>query len=112
MLSDLFRQTMTTRRGDKPVQIVSEPKTNSLVIYANPQELAQIQELVTLVDVEPDMARFQVFKTFKLTYGESWGVVNMINQIFRGAAATRGTRSWHRPTGARTRSSWPRRRRT
>jgi type II secretory pathway component GspD/PulD (secretin) len=84
-LTPLFRESITTRRGDKPIQIVSEPKTNSLLVYANDQEFDQIQTVIQSVDVKTDPERDRVFKTFKLTYGEAWGVVQMINQIFQGS---------------------------
>ena len=71
------------RSGEISMQVYAEPGTNSLVIYATDDELAEIQSLLLVVDVKPEWMEKRQIKSFKLTYAEAWGIKGMIDQMFR-----------------------------
>lgn len=71
------------RGGEIPMQVYADPGTNSLVIYASDEELAEIQSLLLVVDVKPDWMEKREIKSFKLTYADAWGVRGMITEMFR-----------------------------
>lgn len=72
------------RGGEVPMQVYANPGTNSLVIYATDEELAEIQDLLLVVDVKPDWLEDRQIKSFKLTYADAWGLRGMILEMFRG----------------------------
>ncbi|MCH7702881.1 MAG: hypothetical protein IID37_14450, partial [Planctomycetes bacterium] len=71
------------RGGEIPMQVYADPGTNSLVIYASDEELAEIQGLLLVVDVKPEWLEKREIKSFKLTYADAWGVRGMITEMFR-----------------------------
>ncbi|MHC4610813.1 MAG: secretin N-terminal domain-containing protein, partial [Planctomycetota bacterium] len=89
-LQEVFRSSRRgTRRGEQPVSVTPDLGTNSLLITASAKEMEDLAPLIASLDVKPEFERDRIFKSFKLTFAESWGVKQMIDETFR----VRGGRS-------------------
>jgi len=82
-LGQLFGRTTRRQRDQQPISFTSEPGSNRLMVYANEKEMEQITPLIRSLDVRPEFEKNRIFKSFKLTYAESWGVKQLIDDSFR-----------------------------
>lgn len=83
-LSNLYRGRRRTGRGEQPVQITADAATNSLLILANEEEMAELEKLIVQLDVKPELAKQRQITSFTLTHGNPWYVRDAINSLFRG----------------------------
>lgn len=79
------------------VSIASDQRTNSLVIYASPQNLQAIEEIVKQLDV--NLAPLIIHRIFKLENADATTAADQLNEMFQ---QTEGTRSTQSPFGRRT----------
>ncbi|MCP4250294.1 MAG: hypothetical protein GY778_24895, partial [bacterium] len=91
-LGQLFGRTKRRQRDEQPISFTSEPGSNTLMVYANELELEEILPLLKSLDVKPEFEKDRIFKSFKLTYAESWGVRRMIDDSFRLPGRNRNPR--------------------
>jgi len=82
-LQQVYRGRRRTGRGEQPVQITADVPTNSLLILANAEEMAELEELIVLLDVKPELAKQRQMKSIKLIYAHPAYVQDAINQLFR-----------------------------
>ena len=66
---------------DKPVRILPEKGTNSLVIFSSPKNNESLQEIVKLFDTLPSGAEVDV-KSITLHYGQAEQVATLLQQMF------------------------------
>jgi len=86
-LTQVFQRTRRRRRDDVGMSITANPASNSLVVYANETELAEVQELVGILDVRPEEQR--EIRSFKLNYAECWELYEATRQFFSGGRGRR-----------------------
>jgi type II secretory pathway component GspD/PulD (secretin) len=78
-------------RGE-PVQITAEPATNSLLVVANENELAELKKLIATIDVAPEAERELKARVITLKNADAEAVSRTLNEIFvRSAARPQGT---------------------
>lgn len=81
-LQAVYRGRRSTGRGQQAVQITPERATNSLLIFANQTEMAELVTLIKTLDVEPDPARGQLV-SIHLDYADPASVQDAIRQLFQ-----------------------------
>ncbi|MCP4590533.1 MAG: hypothetical protein GY842_07305 [bacterium] len=86
-LTSLYQRTKRRRRDDMGVTIAAEPATNSLLVYGNDKELADIQGLIETLDVAPEEQR--QIRSFKLNYAECWELREAVTKLVSGAGGRR-----------------------
>ena len=69
------------RSGVYSVMYGSDMSTNTLVVSAAEDKMAELEAMIAGMDVEDTGGR--VTKTFTLTYAEPWNLPNIINQQYR-----------------------------
>ena len=82
-LNDIMRRTQRRRRDDQGMVIVSDPGTNSLLVFANEKELASVQELVTTLDVVPSNLKGRTTEIYPINYCDPNGVYNVIRSAYQ-----------------------------
>ncbi len=83
-LAQLFRQTVRQKQGDTQMQMWSDPRTNTLVVYATEEEYQKVLSLIESLDVPPSVAMNEM-KVYPIRYADPNGIVNVINAQFRQA---------------------------
>lgn len=86
-LTQVYQRTRRQRRDDPGMSITPDPASNSILVYANESELADVQELVTILDVEPEEQR--QIRSFKLNYAEAWELHEAVRNFFSGLSLGR-----------------------
>jgi len=89
-LQKAYRGRKSTRRGDQPVQITPEPSTNSLLIFANKTEMAELETLIKSIDVEPSGHDVNVVT---LKHADADVMAKTLNQLYgkKGKRGGQGT---------------------
>ncbi len=82
-LGQIYSRSRRNRRDEQPMSFTADPGTNSLLVYSTDSELEELMPLLQSLDVKPAFEKQRQFKSFKLTYAESWGVKQMIDESFR-----------------------------
>jgi len=65
------------------MSISSDPGTNSLIVFANDKELAEIQTLLEKIDVPQDAATGLIVEVYRVRYADPGSLINTINTTFR-----------------------------
>lgn len=73
------------------VSIASDQRTNSLVIYASPQNLQAIEDIVKQLDV--NLAPLVIHRIFKLQNADATTAADQLNQMFQQSQGTTAGRS-------------------
>lgn len=81
-------ETLRAMRAD--VRVISDLRTNSLVVVAPAESMTLMESLVAAVDVPPDAAKIRVFP---LRNADAEEMVKTLEGLFQGAAGTSGSRS-------------------
>ncbi|HNO79335.1 MAG TPA: secretin N-terminal domain-containing protein [Phycisphaerae bacterium] len=79
-LSQIMERTRRRRRDDQGFAIVADPGTNSLLVFANESELADIKGLIETLDV-PQQFEQQV-KSFNLEFADAGSTTQALTQLF------------------------------
>ncbi len=83
-LTSIFRQTRrTTARGQMPVTVEPDTRSNSVIIAARPTEIKEVKDLIALIDVEEDEMLGRRLKPFTLRYADPSSMASIINSSFR-----------------------------
>jgi len=82
-LQQLFRQTTRTRQGDTTMQIMSDSRTNSLLVFSTEAELEQVKTLVATLDVPAKMQTERTLRSYTLEWIDASAAANAINTLFR-----------------------------
>lgn len=84
IVEDLYEQ------AKKAVRLVADERTNSLIVYANPDGLKRVTELLEVID-KPMPSNF---RTFKLEHADSEDVYAVVDQLARNlSGGGRGSRA-------------------
>lgn len=87
-LHQVFSRTRRRARDEQPMQISSEPKTNSLMVFANEAEFEEVKAKVALLDVAPSAEKERTILVYPIKYADPNGVVNAINGMYRSRGKT------------------------
>ncbi len=89
-LQKAYRGRKSTRRGDEPVQITPEPSTNSLLIFANATEMAELGALIKSIDVEPSG---QDVRVVDLKYADADALAKTLGDLYgkKSKSSSQGT---------------------
>ncbi|MGE0481020.1 MAG: secretin N-terminal domain-containing protein [Phycisphaerae bacterium] len=90
-------ETLRAMRSD--VRVISDLRTNSLVVVAPADSMLLMESLVAAVDVPPDAAKIRVFP---LRNADAEEMVKTLEGLFQGAAGESGTRSTGSTAGGTT----------
>ncbi|KPK45511.1 MAG: hypothetical protein AMK72_10930, partial [Planctomycetes bacterium SM23_25] len=87
-IEQLFTQRATRGVPSDPVTVVTEPRTNSLIVSASPEDMKVVESLVARLDAEPDRPGTTV-QVFPLAKADATQVANTLTSLYRlpGAAA-------------------------
>ncbi len=89
-LGQVYQKMRGSKRGEGSMSITADPGTNSLLIYANETEFAQVQELVATLDVTPEERR--QIRSFQLKHARVENLQEAVAQLFGGSRGSRGGR--------------------
>ena len=78
-----------TRRGQLPVTVTADARTNSVLVTAKQKELAEVEALVKTLDVPSDVLKRSKLRIFQLEWAEPSTMAQMINQSFRSRSGRR-----------------------
>ncbi|MGD2107801.1 MAG: secretin N-terminal domain-containing protein [Phycisphaerae bacterium] len=81
--TQLFRQVTRRTRGDQGPAFVADAKTNSIVANVNDEELAEIEALLTEIDIESPLEAERVTEVYPLQYADPGSVNGVILNMFR-----------------------------
>lgn len=87
-LQQLFRQTTRARQGDTAMQIMSDSRTNSLLVFSTEAELEQVRALVTTLDVPAKTDTERTLQVYPVQFADPNGIVNAINAQYRSMGRT------------------------
>jgi type II secretion system protein D len=87
-LQQLFAQRAARGGTNDPVTIVTEPRTNSLIVSATPEDMRLAESLIARLDSEPDRPGTAV-QIFMLSKADATQVANTLTSLYKqpGAAA-------------------------
>ncbi len=87
-LEQLFAQRATRGEPIEPVTIVTEPRTNSLIVSASPEDMKLAESLIARLDAEPDRPGTTV-QVFPLAKADATQVAGTLTSLYQmpGAAA-------------------------
>jgi len=88
-LSTIFARTQPRKRSDVAAMYISaDPATNTLLAFANEQEMERLKTLLEVLDTESDANQI-IVKVYKLEYADPSTVANLVRQSF----AAKGSRN-------------------
>ncbi len=82
-LDTMFRQNIRTQQGQPAMTIFGDLATNSLIVYANDEELGRVSEIVRALDISSEEAGSREIRSFVLANTSPWTIADAIRQIYR-----------------------------
>ncbi len=90
--------------GTRPVKIIPDERTNSLIVLADPLQMKQIKALIAELDIHSPTASSHVH-VYYLKYADSLEMVDVLNSLLGGSGAGPGALSPSTGRGSLGRSS-------
>jgi type II secretion system protein D len=72
----------TAGGGGEGVLMVADERTNSIIVKATPDKVAEIGDLITRLDEKPDIGEFKT-KVIELQHADATEAANLLNQILQ-----------------------------
>jgi type II secretion system protein D len=97
MIEDLYQKGIRRPSGapgsaiqesQRNVSIVTDSRSNTLIISATPENFAIIERLLTEIDSEETPAFTPEMNVFALTHGDAVKIADMLDQLFEGIRRT------------------------
>ncbi|MBN1344496.1 MAG: hypothetical protein JXQ73_17535 [Phycisphaerae bacterium] len=89
-LTAMYAQTRSrTRRGELPVTVTADERTNSVILQAKAKELAEVEGLIKTLDVPSDVLKRQKLRIFQLEWADPYAMAQTIMQAFRSRGGRR-----------------------
>jgi len=87
-IEQLFTQRATRGDPSDPVTVLTEPRTNALIVSASPEDMKLVESLVARLDAEPDRPGTSI-QVFPLAKADATQVANTLTSLYQlpGAAA-------------------------
>ncbi len=82
-LTQVFRNAGVHRRGDSGPAFVGDAKTNTVIAFANSDELIEIKELLSAIDVEPELGTERTTEVYPLRYADPGALNSVVLNMFR-----------------------------
>jgi len=93
-----------TAGGTRPVKIIPDERTNSLIVLADPLQMKQIKALIAELDIHSPTASSHVH-VYYLKYADALEMVSVLNSLLGGSGAGPGQLSPQTGRGSLGRSS-------
>jgi len=77
------------------VDMVADDRTNSIIVRATKDKMAQIAELIERFDQKPDLGEFKTH-VIEIQHADATEVANLLNQIFQQEQGQAATPNWQR----------------
>jgi type II secretion system protein D len=88
-LQQLFSQRVARGDAKDPVTIVSEPRTNALIIAASPEDMKLAESLINRLDAEPDRPG-TTLQVFVLSKADATQAAKSIDNLYKTPGAATG----------------------
>ena len=93
-----------TTSGTRPIKIIPDERTNSLIVLADPLQMKQIKALIAELDIHSPTASSHVH-VYYLKYADALEMVSVLNSLLGGSGAGPGQLSPQTGRGSLGRSS-------
>lgn len=87
------RQVPATTGGDQDVQIVADDRTNSIIVKATKDRMAEIERLIKEFDKKPEIGKFDTVAV-KVKHWDATEMANLLNQIFQQEQGSGQSPAW------------------
>ena len=88
-IEQLFTQRATRGDPSDPVTVLTEPRTNALIVSASPEDMKLVESLVARLDAEPDRPGTSI-QVFPLGKADATQVANTLTSLYQAPGAAAG----------------------